>query len=139
MVKGANNNIRNMAVDEVISFLNEIPGVSDLEHDNKAGKDEIAVRPNDALLSRYGLTVSDISQTIRTMYGGKVATTTRYGDEDVDFSEFFDCVGGFEVLRVDEFVFVAGIAVELFFDLVGWPVAVVDYHAMFEGGLFAGL
>ncbi len=85
MVKGADDNTRDMVVGEVLTFLRELSGVSDLERDDKAGKDEIAVQPNDALLGRYDLTVADIAQTIRTMYGGQVATTTRYGDEDVDF------------------------------------------------------
>ena len=60
-------------------------GVSDLERDDKAGKDEILIQPKFSLLARYGLTVSDLAQTVRTMYEGQEATTTRYGDEDVGF------------------------------------------------------
>ncbi|MCP4406111.1 MAG: efflux RND transporter permease subunit [bacterium] len=85
MLKGANADTRDAAVKEIMAFLNGIQGVSDLERDDKAGKDEIVIRPNYALLARYGLTVSDVAQTVRTTYEGTTATSTRYGDEDVDF------------------------------------------------------
>jgi multidrug efflux pump subunit AcrB len=85
MVKGGNKDTRITAVEDVMSFLDGINGVSGLERDDKAGKEELILRPNFALLARYGLSVSDIAQTVRTLYDGQVATTTRYGDEDVDF------------------------------------------------------
>jgi len=85
MVKGADKPTRNAAISAIMTFLNGIDGVSDLERDDKAGKTEIVIQPKASLLARYGLTVSDIAQTIRTANEGQVATTTRYGDEDVDF------------------------------------------------------
>ena len=85
MIKGADDDKRNVLVEDVITFLQGLNGVSDVERDDKNGKDEIRLQLNYPLLTRYGLTVSDIAQTVRIAYDGEVATTTRYGDEDVDF------------------------------------------------------
>jgi multidrug efflux pump subunit AcrB len=85
MVKGANDTLRSQFANEIIAFLNTLEGVSDVERDDKLGKDEISLQINYPLLSRYGLTVADVSQTVRIAYDGQVATTTRYGDEDIDF------------------------------------------------------
>ncbi len=85
MLKGADADTRHAAVKEIMTFLSGIQGVSDLERDDKAGKDEIIIRPNYSRLARYGLTVLNVAQTVRTAYEGTIATSTRYGDEDVDF------------------------------------------------------
>lgn len=85
MVKGADSTTRDAAVQDIMAFLSQIGGVSDLARDDKAGKDEIAIKLKYPLLARYGLNASDVSQTIRIAYDGQVATSTRYGDEDVDF------------------------------------------------------
>ena len=85
MLKGANADTRDAAVKDIMAFLSGIQGVSDLERDDKSGKDEIIIRPKYSLLARYGLSVSDVAQTVRTTYEGMTATSTRYGDEDVDF------------------------------------------------------
>jgi hypothetical protein len=37
-------------------------------------------------MSRYGLNVSALSQAVKTTYQGSEATSTRYGDEDVQFT-----------------------------------------------------
>ena len=86
MVKGGYEDTRKTAVSDVIAFLETIDGVKDLERDDKAGNDEIIVTPKYAMLSYYGLTVSDVSQAVRNTYEGVEATTTRYGDEDVSFT-----------------------------------------------------
>ncbi|GAK56459.1 acriflavin resistance protein [Candidatus Vecturithrix granuli] len=86
LVKGGDKSTRNAAVTDIMAFLKTVNGVSDLERDDKSGKDEIIIQPKYSLLARYGLTVSDLAQTVRTTYEGQEATTTRYGDEDVSFS-----------------------------------------------------
>ena len=86
LVKGADEETRTAAVEDVIAFLETIEGVEDLESDDNVGNDEILIQPKYALLARYGLTVSALSQAVRTTYQGSEATTTRYGDEDVKFN-----------------------------------------------------
>ena len=85
MVKGGSGETRKRSVSDLMVFLETIEGVKDLERDDKAGNDDILVQPKAAVLSRYGLSVSDVAQAVRTTYQGKEATTTRYGDEDVAF------------------------------------------------------
>ncbi len=85
LVKGADDGVRQRAANDIVTFLRGLDGVSDIERDDKSGKDEIAIIVDYARLTRYGLTVSDVAQTVRTAYDGEVATTTRYGDENVDF------------------------------------------------------
>lgn len=46
---------------------------------------EVTVSLNYERLARYGLTVEDIARNIRIAYDGQVVTSTRYGEEDVDF------------------------------------------------------
>ena len=85
MVKGADNDTRGVLVTEIMAFLEQVDGVYELDRDDKAGKDEINIILDYPMLARYGLTASDVSQTVRTAYDGQAATSTRYGDEDVDF------------------------------------------------------
>lgn len=85
LVKGGSKAARSQAAEDVMTFLGGIPGVSDLDRDDKIGNEELILHPKFALLTRYGLTVSDIAQNVRTLSEGQIATSTRYGDEDVDF------------------------------------------------------
>ena len=65
--------------------MRSINGVSDIETDDKRGKEEINIIPDYPSLARFGLTVAEIAQTVRVAYDGQIATVTRYGDEDVNF------------------------------------------------------
>ena len=85
MVKSGTPEDRSRAVEDVMAYLETLPGVSDLDRDDKAGNEEIILHPDLALLARYDLSVSEISQSIRVLSDGQVATTVRYGDDDVDF------------------------------------------------------
>ena len=84
-VVGADDYLRTQLANDVIAFLDTIKGTSDLERDDKPGKDEIKIQINYERLARYGLTVQDISQNVRIAYDGQVVTSVRYGDEDVEF------------------------------------------------------
>ncbi len=85
LVKGAKSKSRDRAVNEIIDYLKNIDGVFGIERDDKLGKEEINIKPRYSLLSRYGLTASDVSLAVRIGFDGQVATHTRYGDEDVGF------------------------------------------------------
>lgn len=85
LVKGPDGEKRDMAVAEVMTYLQKMAGISGIELDNKAGKKEIAIKPDYTLLARYGIKAMDLAQTVRLAYDGEIATVTRFGDEDVDF------------------------------------------------------
>lgn len=84
-IVGSDDAMRARLTADVVSRLGAMPDVSDIETTDKAGKDEIAVRLDYDKLARLGLTVADVAQSVRLAYDGEVATTVRYGDEDVGF------------------------------------------------------
>jgi multidrug efflux pump subunit AcrB len=85
MIKGSDDILRNKLTEDVISFLNQFEGVTDIARDDKSGKEEIQIKLKNLSLARNGLTAKDVAQTIRTAYEGQVATSTRYGEEEVSF------------------------------------------------------
>ncbi len=84
-VIGSDDTLRTKLAGDLVAFLNTLDGVKDVDRDDKTGKDEVSINMNHERLARYGLTVADIAQNVRIAYDGQVVTSTRYGDEDVDF------------------------------------------------------
>ena len=84
-VIGTDDYLRTQLANDVISYLKTIDGAKDIDRDDKAGKDEIAINIDYERLARYGLTVADIAQNVRIAYDGQMVTSVRYGDEDVVF------------------------------------------------------
>ncbi len=83
---GSDDTLRTRLADEIVAFLeNEVEGTKDLDRNDKPGKEEVAIKINYERLARYGLTVADLAQNVRIAYDGQVVTSTRYGDEDVEF------------------------------------------------------
>lgn len=82
---GADNLKRRQLADDVEAFLKSIEGVTDIERDDKLGKEQVVIKINYDKLARVGLTVADIAQNVRIAYDGQVVTRVRYGDEDVEF------------------------------------------------------
>lgn len=74
----------------VIEFLSEIEGVTDIDRDDKSGKQQVAVDLNYDQLARLGLSVADVARTLRLAYDGETVTKVRYGDEEVKFRVIFD-------------------------------------------------
>ncbi|MEE9553872.1 MAG: efflux RND transporter permease subunit [candidate division Zixibacteria bacterium] len=84
-IVGGVNEVRTELVDSLTAFLATIEGVSDIDRDDKLGKEQVEIKINYPRLSELGLTVADIAQSVRLAYDGQVVTTVRYGDEDVGF------------------------------------------------------
>jgi multidrug efflux pump subunit AcrB len=84
-VVGANDTLRKQLADDIVTFLGTLDGVRDIDRDDKLGKDEVALQLDYERLARYGLTVADIARNVRIAYDGQVVTSTRYGEEDVEF------------------------------------------------------
>jgi multidrug efflux pump subunit AcrB len=84
-VIGSDDDLRTRLANDVVAFLNDMEGVKDIDRSDKPGKDEVAIQVNHERLARYGLTVADIAQNVRIAYDGEIVTSTRYGEEDVDF------------------------------------------------------
>lgn len=69
----------------VVAKLSGIGGVSDIERDDKGGKDQIVVDLDYIRLAEQDLNVADVAKNLRLAYDGEIVTSVRYGDEDVDF------------------------------------------------------
>ncbi len=89
-IVGSSDELRREAADSLVAFMGSINGVKDIQRDDKAGKDQVEIIINYDKLARLGLTVADIAQNVRIAYDGEIATSVRYGDEDVDFRVMFE-------------------------------------------------
>jgi multidrug efflux pump subunit AcrB len=96
-VVGSDDEKRKVLAGELMKFLNTIEGVKDVDSDDKFGKDEIHVDLKYPVVARYGLSVSQVANTIRMAIDGMIATDVRYQDEDVDFRVILN-----EKARIDE-------------------------------------
>lgn len=84
-IVGAYDELRKEAADSLVAFLQSIEGVKDVQRDDRLGKDQVEIKVDYDKLARLGLTVADVAQNVRIAYDGEIATSVRYGDEDVDF------------------------------------------------------
>ncbi len=76
---------RRSLADTVVAELENVDGVSDIERDDKSGKDQIIVNLDYIRLAEHDLSVADVAKNLRLAYDGEIVTSVRYGDEDVDF------------------------------------------------------
>lgn len=84
-VTGDDDAVRNALVDDIVAKLEKMEAVSGIDADNKKGKEQIEVSLDYNKLSDLGLNVSTVAQSLRIAFDGEVATSLRYGDDQVDF------------------------------------------------------
>ena len=84
-VIGSDDQQRRALADAVVVTLQEVDGVTDIDRDDKAGKDQIVVDLDYIRLAEQELSVADVARNLRLAYDGEIVTSVRYGDEDVDF------------------------------------------------------
>ncbi|NIW39457.1 MAG: AcrB/AcrD/AcrF family protein [candidate division Zixibacteria bacterium] len=84
-IVGSDDEMRRRLTDSIITYMQTIQGVKDIDRNDKLGKMQVELKPQYEKLSRLGLTVADIATTVRTAYDGDIATNVRYGEQDVDF------------------------------------------------------
>ncbi len=82
---GSDDAQRKALADTVVARLAEVDGVSDVERDDKTGKEQIVVDLDYIRLAEQDLNVADVAKNLRLAYDGEIVTSVRYGDEDVDF------------------------------------------------------
>lgn len=70
--------------EKVKAELQKVPGVTDIEDSEVIGKREIVIVPNQANLSRLGLTTMDLATTVRAAFAGIVATSVRTLEEEIN-------------------------------------------------------
>jgi multidrug efflux pump subunit AcrB len=84
-VVGSDDEQRDSLASLILERLQGIDGVKDLDRDDKAGKDQIAIDLDYVRLADAGLSVADVARIVRLAFDGEVVTSVRYGDEDVEF------------------------------------------------------
>ncbi|MDJ0699932.1 MAG: efflux RND transporter permease subunit [Woeseiaceae bacterium] len=82
---GSDDQQRRSLADTVVAELERVDGVSDIERDDKSGKEQIVVDLDYIRLAEQDLSVADVAKNLRLAYDGEIVTSVRYGDEDVDF------------------------------------------------------
>lgn len=87
---GGDDATRKRLAKDILAFLESLPGTKDLDRDDKPGKQQVEIKLDYANLARLGMTVADVAQNVRIAYDGEVATSVRYGDEDVDFRVIYN-------------------------------------------------
>lgn len=82
---GNDNAKRREIVDQIRAFLNELPGIENIESSDKPGKPEIALQFDFEKLARFGLSASDVGLAVRTALEGTVVSRTYTPEERIDY------------------------------------------------------
>ena len=89
-VVGSDDSKRDQLAQLIMTYLNEIDGIKDIDRDDKKGKQQINIDIDFIRLADSALTVSDVARNVRLAFDGEIVTSVRYGDEDVDFRVLFE-------------------------------------------------
>jgi len=84
-VVGDDDQQRLLLAKDIVDYLGTIPGVKDIERNDKAEKDQFQLKFNYEKMAQLGIDVATVTQIVRSAYSGQIATSVRYGDQDVDF------------------------------------------------------
>lgn len=79
------DSLREQTASEVLTFLRDLPGVLDVETDNKPGKDQLVVDIDYKKLAQLGLTVKDVANALRVTYDGTLVSSTTSVSETIDY------------------------------------------------------
>jgi len=70
--------------DDVERILNQVPGITDTRLSERRGRPEVGLEIDRDKAGEFGLSVSEIARTLRTAFGGEVATRYREGGDEYD-------------------------------------------------------
>ncbi len=81
---GEDFGVMNPAAERVAAILRATPGGADVSVEQTSGFPQLVVRPDRAVLARYGLTPADINDLVETAVGGRVAGAIYEGERRFD-------------------------------------------------------
>lgn len=87
-IKGKDLDQIELIAQDFAKILKSIEGVSDVDDGIESSLGEFVLIPKKENLRRYGLTVSDIAQSIRTSVAGRTVTTIQRTDEEIELILF---------------------------------------------------
>ncbi len=85
-----NDELREKTATEIKNFLSSLPGVVDVETDNKPGKDQLIVNIDYKKLAEVGLKVKDIADALRVTYDGMLVSSTTSVEETIEYRVIVD-------------------------------------------------
>ena len=75
---------------DITRFLKNLPGVLDIESDNKPGKDQLIVNIDYKKLAEVGLMVKDVAEALRVTYDGMLVSSTTSVEETIEYRVIVD-------------------------------------------------
>ena len=84
-IVGKDEEIKKAVQEEIEGYLASLPGVMDIDNDQKFGKEELKITFNYERLAQLGLNVESVAQAVRTAYEGTIATSIQTTDQKLDF------------------------------------------------------
>ena len=87
---GSNDDSRKQLARDLMQWLEQQPGTSDLENSDENLRPQTLIKPDYAWLARIGLTVDDLNNSLNLAYEGREASTSWLGDEEVTIKVWLD-------------------------------------------------
>ncbi|KLI19904.1 acriflavin resistance protein [Brachyspira hyodysenteriae] len=89
-IVGNDTELAKKAKDEIKAFLATVPGVIDIDDDDKIGKEELRVMLDYNKIAELGVSVANVANEVRTAYYGTEATYIQELENKLDFRVVFD-------------------------------------------------
>uniref|UniRef100_UPI003F4B9B13 efflux RND transporter permease subunit n=1 Tax=Brachyspira catarrhinii TaxID=2528966 RepID=UPI003F4B9B13 len=89
-IVGNDTELAKKAKDEIKSYLATVPGVIDIDDDDKIGKEELRVMLDYNKIAELGVSVANVANEVRTAYYGTEATYIQELENKLDFRVVFD-------------------------------------------------
>ncbi|WP_300747845.1 efflux RND transporter permease subunit, partial [uncultured Brachyspira sp.] len=89
-IVGNNTELAKKAKDDIKSFLASVPGVINIDDDDKVGKEELRVMLDYDKIAELGVSVANVANEVRTAYYGTEATYIQELENKLDFRVVFD-------------------------------------------------
>ena len=89
-IVGNNTELAKKAKDEIKEFLATVPGVINIDDDDKVGKEELRVMFDYDKIAELGVNVATVANEVRTAYYGTEATYIQELENKLDFRVVFD-------------------------------------------------
>ena len=84
------DDLRTHTAKAISDFLKTLPGILDVESDNKPGKDKLVVNIDYKKLAEVGLTVKDVADALRVTYDGMLVSSTTSVEETIEYRVIVD-------------------------------------------------
>lgn len=89
-ISSNDDKLRERTANQIIAFMKTLPGILDVETDNKPGKDQLIVNIDYKKLAEVGLKVKDVSDALRVTYDGMLVSSTTNVDETIEYRVIVD-------------------------------------------------